>query len=101
MITKDDVMKALSDVFDPELGLNIVEMGLVYDVRIEDEGKKVHVDMTLTTPGCPLHQTLAYAARRAIEGLDGVEDAEVELVWSPPWSPDKMTEEAKRKIGYL
>jgi len=90
------VLEALKKVVDPELGLNIVDLGLIYDVKIE--GGKVLVIMTLTTPGCPLHGSLIQGALRALRSLDGVEEAEVELVWEPPWSPAMISPEGRRQL---
>jgi len=98
MVTKDQVMNALREVYDPELGLNIVDLGLVYGVDI-NEGN-VQVTMTLTTPGCPLHNTMAYGAEMAVRRLPGVESAEVQVVWEPRWTPARMSEEARRQLGW-
>jgi len=98
MITEDKVMESLKEVIDPELGLNIVDLGLIYDVRIG--GDKVAVKMTLTAPGCPLHETISGWVRSKLEGLKGVNDAKVEVVWDPPWHPTMMAEEARKRFGY-
>lgn len=90
-------MEALKKVYDPEVGLNIVDLGLIYDVQIE--GGKVGVKMTLTTPSCPLHESLVKGAERTIQALPGVAQARVELVWEPAWNPDMMSEEARRHLG--
>lgn len=87
------VLETLRQVMDPELGCNIVDLGLIYSVEIR-EGK-VRVTMTLTTPGCPMHESIREGACYALLGLDGVEDAEVEVVWDPPWHPSMMTEEGR------
>src|SRR5258708_17848656 len=91
------VLDALRQVIDPEIGCNIVDLGLVYDVTIE--GPKVRVQMTLTTPGCPMSASIAQGAQWALLGIDGVEDAEVELVWDPPWHPSMMTETGRAATG--
>jgi metal-sulfur cluster biosynthetic enzyme len=83
------VREALRQVVDPELGCNIVDLGLVYSIEIV--GAKVSVKMTLTTPGCPMHDSLVYGVQMALLHVNGVQDAEVELVWDPPWNPDMMT----------
>ena len=88
-ITEDRVREALKQVADPELGINIVDLGLIYAVAIE--GGDVHVKMTLTTPGCPLHDSLVRGAERAVGAIPGVATASVELVWDPPWNPNKIS----------
>ncbi|NOX44674.1 MAG: metal-sulfur cluster assembly factor [Caldiserica bacterium] len=97
--TTDDVLAVLRDkVMDPELGVNIVDLGLVYDVEI-GEGR-ISIDMTLTTPGCPLAGTLAAQAEQVLrEAFEGYE-VEVNLVFDPPWTPDRMSEEARRMLGF-
>jgi len=84
----DQVMDALRKVNDPELGINIVDLGLVYDVRVEDG--TVHIDYTLTTMGCPIGPL-----------IEGVDQVEAEMTLSPPWTPDKMSEEAKAALGFF
>lgn len=88
----------LKEVYDPELGVNIVDLGLVFDIR--DQGDSVFVQMTLTTPGCPMHDTIVGGVRRVLEDQLGISDVEVELVWEPRWSPHMMSEEAKRELGF-
>ena len=95
--TEAAAMEALRGVIDPELGCNIVDLGLVYDVAIT--GTKVKVTMTLTTPGCPMHESLCAGVQMALLNLDGVDDAEVELVWDPPWHPSMMTEAGRAHTG--
>jgi len=99
MVTKDQVMAALQEVEDPELGLNVVDLGLIYNVDIVDD--HVKVDMTLTTPGCPLHNTIAYGAQAAIARIPGVKSAEVRMVWDPPWNPSRMSDAAKKALGWI
>lgn len=91
------VMDALRNVHDPELGINIVDLGLVYDVRIE--GDKVHIDYTLTTMGCPIGPMIEEEIKRMLEPIEGVDQVEAEMTLSPPWTPDKMSEEAKAALG--
>jgi metal-sulfur cluster biosynthetic enzyme len=99
LITEDMVREALREVIDPELGENLVDLGLVYGVTVE--GSYVAVDLTLTTPGCPLHASLHAAAERAIRLMvPGVEHVHVQLVWEPLWSPELMSEAAKRRLGF-
>jgi metal-sulfur cluster biosynthetic enzyme len=97
--TQDDILQALSTVIDPEIGLAITDLGLVYDIQIE--GGKVSVKMTLTTVGCPLASRLVQQAREAIEGVKGTAEARVELVWDPPWNPGMMSEDARIKLGIM
>ncbi len=99
MATKDDVLEILKEVTDPEIGVNVVDLGLVYDVDISTEGE-VRVQMTLTAPGCPMHDTITRTAEMAIETLDGVKEARVDIVWSPPWTPDMLTDEGRRLLGF-
>ncbi|MEW6231232.1 MAG: metal-sulfur cluster assembly factor [Chloroflexota bacterium] len=98
MVTKDQVMAALRGVEDPELGLNVVDLGLIYDVDIVDDNVKV--EMTLTTPGCPLHDSIGRGAQAAVAKVPGVKAAEVRMVWDPPWSPSRMSESAKKALGW-
>lgn len=92
-LTEELVLGALRQVIDPELGCNIVDLGLVYGVEII--GGKIQVKMTLTTPGCPMHESISQGAQIALLQLDGVTDAEVEVVWDPPWDPSMMTEQGR------
>lgn len=98
MISSEAVMEALRTVFDPELGINVVDLGLIYGVEIE--GDKVSVKMTLTTRGCPLHDSIARGVRSAVKALPGVGDATVDLVWEPAWTPERMTESARKELGH-
>lgn len=87
-ITEGQVLEALRKVMDPELGINIVDLGLVYDVAIAEAD--VRVKMTLTTPGCPMHDSLVKGAERALGRIPGIGSAAVELVWDPPWNPNMI-----------
>jgi len=100
MVTKDDVMEALKTVVDPEVGISIIDLGLVYDVNVVDD-KKVFVNMTLTTPGCPMAQVIAKDAERTVSMIEGLEVVQVNLVWDPPWTPDMMSDDAKRMLGWM
>jgi metal-sulfur cluster biosynthetic enzyme len=97
-VTEDQVMQALRQVIDPEIGCNIVDLGLIYNVAIA--GGKVAIQMTLTTAGCPLHESIAGGVQVALLNLEGVDEAEVELVWDPPWNPMMMTEAGRRFVGW-
>ena len=91
VLTEEQVLGALKQVMDPELGINIVALGLVYDVAIE--GANVRVKMTLTTPGCPMHDSLVLGAQRALGRIPGIASAAVEMVWDPPWNPNMISPE--------
>jgi metal-sulfur cluster biosynthetic enzyme len=94
---EETVRSALREVIDPELGCNIVDLGLIYGIQIE--GADVAVQMTLTTPGCPMHESIARGATAAIEQMPGVGTVDVQLVWHPPWSPEKMTDAGRQALG--
>ncbi|GAB6876967.1 metal-sulfur cluster assembly factor [Thermaerobacter litoralis] len=98
-VTEEQVREALTDVIDPEIGLNVVDLGLVYRCEVDDEGV-VEVDMTLTAIGCPLGDQIVSQAKQAIERLEGVKEARVRLVWSPPWRPEMMSERARMLLGF-
>ncbi|NLI98138.1 metal-sulfur cluster assembly factor [bacterium] len=98
MVTKLQVREALKKVIDPEIGLNIVDLGLIYDVQIENDVARVR--MTLTVPGCPLSGMLTNQAEKVVRELDGIKDVKIELTWDPPWNPRMMSDEAKRKLGW-
>lgn len=91
------VLETLRQVIDPELGCNIVDLGLVYSVTIA--GAKVAVVMTLTTPGCPMHESIRWGAQNALLSLEGIQQAEVDVVWDPPWHPSMMTEVGRAVTG--
>ena len=98
-VTKEKIFEVLSDVYDPEIPIDIVNLGLIYDVQIED--RNVFVKMTMTAPGCPSSAQIAAESQMLIEGLRGVKEASIEIVWDPPWDPSRMSEEAKRGLGYI
>jgi len=95
-LTVDGVMNALRNCYDPEIPVNIVDLGLVYNVAIDEDNVKVR--MTLTTMGCPAHAYLMHQVQTEIEKIPGVKKAEVEIVWDPPWTPDKMNPEARKQL---
>lgn len=97
-VTKDNVFDALRQVNDPELGINLVDLGLIYGVEIEDD--KVQVDMTLTTPGCPMHNLIAREAWHAVNNLPGVAETKVRVVWEPRWTPDRLSPAARAQLGW-
>lgn len=98
-ITEDDVKEALKDVIDPELGYNIVDLGLIYGVTINDDNT-VDIVMTMTTPGCPATNYIQEGTHQRLLTMDGVEDAMVNVVWSPPWDPAMMSDDAKQHFGF-
>jgi metal-sulfur cluster biosynthetic enzyme len=98
MVTKDDVVEAMRGVEDPELGMDIVDLGLLYDVEIE--GPKVKVIHSLTSMGCPAGPMIQEDIHRAAAELPGVEEVEVELTWEPAWTPELMSEDAKFILGF-
>ena len=95
---RSTVVAQLYDVIDPEIGVNIVDLGLLYQVRLADD--QVLIQMTLTTPGCPLGGYIEDEIDRALFGLPGVEHVAVDLVWEPPWGPELMSDEAKHQLGW-
>jgi metal-sulfur cluster biosynthetic enzyme len=98
VVTKDDILKALGEVMDPELGVSLVDLGLIYDVNVQDD--KVNVKMTLTAPGCPLHSVMRQNAQNRISQIEGVKEANVQVVWDPPWKPEMMSEKARKQLGF-
>jgi FeS assembly SUF system protein len=96
----DRVIEVLRTVYDPEIPVNIFELGLIYKVDIDDRNE-VHVDMTLTSPMCPVAETLPDEVKAKIEAVDGVSGATVNVVWDPPWNPSMMTEEAQLELGII
>jgi len=97
-VTETAVIDAIATVYDPEIPVNIFELGLIYAIEIEDDGR-VKVEMTLTAPGCPSAQELPEQVRQAILAVPGVTDAEVRTVWDPPWDPSRMSEEARLTLN--
>jgi metal-sulfur cluster biosynthetic enzyme len=91
------ILETLRQVVDPEIDCNIVDLGLIYGIRID--GRKVNVQMTLTTQGCPMHESIAWGVKNALLNLEAVEEAEVEIVWDPPWNPSMMTDYGRARVG--
>ncbi len=98
-VDKEQVWEVLKTCYDPEIPINIVDLGLIYDLKV-DEGK-VYVKMTMTAPGCPAADILVEDVKQKVGTLDGVEAVDVEVVWVPPWNPDMMSEEAKKALGWI
>ena len=99
MATEEEVREALKQVYDPELNINVVDLGLVYGTDVDADGN-VHVTMTLTSPGCPIGPMVGEMVQDALAPLEGVKQVDVDIVWAPPWRPEMMTEEAKLELGY-
>jgi metal-sulfur cluster biosynthetic enzyme len=98
MPTRDDVIEALRGVEDPELGMDIVELGLLYDAEVQ--GPRVKVSYSLTSMGCPAGPLIQQNIEEVVRSMPGVEDVETELTWDPPWTPDKMSDDAKFILGF-
>ncbi|WP_029520729.1 iron-sulfur cluster assembly protein [Persephonella sp. IF05-L8] len=96
-VTKEEVYKALKNVIDPEIGFNIVDLGLVYDVDIQDGNVKIK--MTLSSPSCPLSGTILSWVESAVRNIEGVENVDIELVWEPPWTIERASDEVKKALG--
>ncbi len=100
MATTDDVLETLKTVFDPEIGINIVDLGLIYDVNELDEQVGFRITFTLTTPACPVGPMIQSQIQEAVQNIDGVDEVETEIVFSPPWDPREMcSDEAKFELG--
>ena len=97
MVTQEQVREALREVYDPEIPVNVVDLGLIYKVKIE--GSKVEVDMTMTARGCPMYAYIAEQTRKRLLKIEGVEEAEINVVWEPPWNPTMISEEARKRLG--
>jgi metal-sulfur cluster biosynthetic enzyme len=100
MPTREEVVEALHQVEDPELGMDIVDLGLLYDVELEGAGEKVKVIYTLTSMGCPAGAMISEDIERVVRELPGVDDVESEVTFDPPWSPERMSEDAKFILGF-
>ena len=98
-VTSQQILDSLKQCMDPEIPINIVDMGLIYGVNVTDDNK-VDIKMTMTTRGCPLHETLVGDVKRYVNKVSGVQEVNVEIVWEPPWTPEKMSEEGKKLINY-
>jgi metal-sulfur cluster biosynthetic enzyme len=98
MALSDEIRDALSEVYDPEIPVNIVDLGLVYSIEVEEETGSAHIEMTLTSMGCPIADSIKRNVSVAASGVEGVSEVDVELVWEPPWSPEKATDTGKAKL---
>ena len=100
IVIEAQVIEALRTIFDPEIPVNIYEMGLIYEVKVEPSGA-VGIRMTLTSPNCPAAQSLPSEVEAKVKEVPGVTDAKIEIVWEPPWDPDKMSEAARLQLGMM
>ncbi len=101
-ITEDEVLSALRQVYDPEIPVNIVDLGLIYKIGFEntaDDQQDVVVDMTMTAQGCPEHVNISGQVRARIEQLPGVRNATVNVIWNPPWGPERLSPDARKQLG--
>ena len=101
-LTKDEVLSALKQCYDPEIPVNIVDLGLIYDIRIasnDNAGNDITIDMTLTAQGCPAHVMISDQVKSRVEQLPGVRNATVNIVWNPPWTPGRLSPEARKQLG--
>jgi len=101
-LTQDDVLSALKQCYDPEIPVNIVDLGLIYDIRLDSapNGQQdVAIDMTLTAQGCPAHVMISHQVKSRVEQLPGVRNATVNVVWNPPWTPERLSADARKQLG--
>ena len=98
MSKKDEIIDEIRKIYDPELPVNIYELGLIYDIKVKDE-KFAIIKMTLTTPNCPVAESLPKEVKEGAMQVDGIEDVDLELVWDPPWNKDMMSEAAKLELN--
>ena len=97
MVSEESVLESIKEIIDPEIGINIVDMGLIYDVDTDDT--TVDITMTLTSPGCPAGGQIVNGTQHVTQQMDGVEEVNVNVVWTPRWTPELMSEEAKDELG--
>ncbi len=100
MVTKEEVLDALKNVYDPEIPVDIVALGLIYKLEINEESGAVKILMTLTAPGCPMGNYIVSDAEMVVKALEGVKDVQIEITYDPPWSPEMISEESKKELGY-
>ncbi len=98
MVTEEPIIDTLKQIIDPEIGVNIFDLGLIYDLSLSETAIKVI--MTLTTPGCPMHSSIKAWVENSLKRLDPSREIQVELVWNPRWTPDMMSDEARMRLGY-
>ena len=101
-VTEQDVMSALKSCYDPEIPVNIVDLGLIYGVKFDpapDDKQDVNIEMTLTAQGCPEHVNISMQVKSRLEQLPGIRNAAVSVVWSPPWTPERLSPDARKQLG--
>jgi metal-sulfur cluster biosynthetic enzyme len=101
-VTQEEILSALKQCYDPEIPVNIVDLGLIYDIRFEnasEDSQHVAIDLTLTSQGCPEHVNISAQVKARIEQLPGVGNVTVNVVWTPPWGPERLSPEAKKQLG--
>ena len=96
---KEKIVSEIKKIYDPEIPVNIFELGLIYKIELNSDSKKVLIEMTLTSPNCPVAESLPNSVKENILKIDGIEDVDLELVWDPPWTKDKMSEAAKLELN--
>lgn len=101
MITEEKIIKQLKKVIDPELDISIVDLGLIYNITIDQKNSKIEIDMTLTTQGCPLIQDFQREVKKVIKEIDAAYKVKVNLVWEPAWSPDRMSDKVKKELKLI
>lgn len=101
MISSQQIFEQLKTIVDPELQVNIVDLGLIYDIAIDDKKGLVEITMTLTTPGCPLSFVFQEWIPEAVRKVEGVKEVKIDLVWEPSWNPDKLSDDAKEVLGII
>jgi metal-sulfur cluster biosynthetic enzyme len=99
MVTEEEVREELRELMDPELDVNVVDLGLIYDIEVEDD--RIEILMTLTTPACPMAGVFDEMVRQEVAHLEGINEVEVEITFEPKWTPEKMSEEAKDELGHM
>ena len=97
---RESIIATLKEIYDPEIPVNIYDLGLIYNIIIDEEAEVI-IEMTLTAPGCPVAQTFPLQVADAVRAVEGVKDAKIEMVWDPPWTVDRMTEAAKLQLGFF
>jgi len=100
LLSTDTIRQALRQVKDPELDMNIVDLGLVYDVEIDDGGSLVRITMTLTSPGCPAGPMITNDIYKVVRAIDGVKDVDIDIVWEPYWTPDRIDPKIRAMLGF-
>jgi metal-sulfur cluster biosynthetic enzyme len=103
-VTQEEVLTALKDCYDPEIPVNIVDLGLIYEVRLapaaeSPQSQQAEVVMTMTSPGCPAHATIGEQVKERVRQIPGIHDVKVDIVWSPPWTPERLSPAARKQLG--